>query len=248
MMETLFSLGGLTISTFGAFAALALLVFSYVSWQSLRDDFEEEKVLSLTIALAFSFLLGARALYILTHFGQFGVSFSWFLPRRFPGFSLLGGVLTGVFALYLWTRENDWDFWLVADAVTVSFSSSLFLLSLGIFISRVDEASFFLLAFSLLFFGAVLFFAQSYRKFIWYKSGKPGFVASICLSLFSLGYLVVEFLIENVILYSWENLGFFLLVFVGFSFLYKRSERVLREDLKRIVEAFSKASRKKGAK
>lgn len=226
------SVGGVTISVFGVFAALSLLVFSYVLWKRLRDDFEEEKILTLTIYSTLSFLLGARFFYILTHFSKFGVSLSWVLWRAHPGFSLLGGVLAVFGLCYWWTKERQWDFWLVSDSVSVSFSFSFFLLSLGVFISRLDQESLLAFLFSLLFLGFIFLLARTYRKFIWYKSGKPGFVASIGLAIFSLGFLLLEFTKKNGVSYGWENLGFFWLLLVGLCFLYYRSERNLRQDLK----------------
>jgi len=245
MIETLFSFGKLTISTFGVFSGLAFLVFSFTLWQRLRDDFEEEKILSLTILLALFFLLGARLFYILTHFGKFGLSFSWLSFRSSPGFSLLGGFLAAIFILYWWSRQNDWDFWQVSDATVFAFSFSFFSLALGIFISKTDQASLYLLIFSFFFLVVVFTFVQTYRKFIWYQSGKPGFVASVSLSLFSLGYLIVEFLTKNGIFYSWESLGFVLSALAGFSLLYYRSERVLSQDWQGAAAAFSRLFKKR---
>lgn len=244
MLETLFSLGPITISTSGAFAGFSFLVFSFVLWQRLREDFEEEKILSLTILLALFFLLGARAFYILSHFSHFGFSFSWLFWRAFPGFSLVGGISASLVILYWWAKKSQWDFWQVADATTFSFSFSFFLLSLGIFISRPDRDSFLGLFFSLLFLGLVLLLTRSYRKFIWYKSGKPGFVATSSLSIFSLGALLLEFFIKNGVFFIWEKAGFILFAVAGFSLFYWRSERVLKEDLQGLKAVFSKIFKK----
>lgn len=245
VMDTLFSIGSVPISTFGVFAGASFVVFSFVLWQRLKEDFEEEAILTFTIFLALSFLLGARVFYILTHFSQFGFSFAFLLWRVYPGFSLLGGVLSAIGFTYWWTKKKQWVFWEIGDSILVSFSFSSFVIGLGLFASKLTKGSLYSFIFSFLFLAIVFFLYRNYRKFIWYESGKPGFVSSLGLGLFSLGVLILEFIRENGVSYSWESLGFFWLVLSGFSFLYYRSERSFRDDLKKTRELMKKPAFRK---
>jgi len=240
MISNLLVFGKIPISLLGAFGALSFFSFSFVFWKRLRDDFEEERILSLTIFLALAFFIGSRFFYILTHFSSFGFSFSWFFWRSHPGFSFLGGILALIGTLYFWARKNEWDFWHLADQALISFSVSISLFCLGIFIWQTDTFSFFWFLFSLFFLNIALFLSRNYRKFIWYESGKPGFVSSFCLFLFSLAILLLEIFSQNKVYCVGENFGFGLLFLGGLFFLYKRSERNLKQDWQKIKANFQR--------
>ena len=80
MLPTLFTLGPLTISFLTLSVPLAFILASYTLWHYLREDYPEEEIISLTIYLALVFLVGARLIHILFHFGEFKFSLlSWLL-------------------------------------------------------------------------------------------------------------------------------------------------------------------------
>jgi len=232
MPSYILNFGPISISLFGVFSALAFLLGSFLLWRNLRGDFEEEEILSFSIFLPLLTIFGARLIFLLTNPAFLVNPKAWFLLRVFPGFSFFGAVSSGIFASFFWAKKKSWDFWVLADNLIIVFFLTLFLLSLEMFISGGEI---FFLALTLFSFFCLLlsfFFNRNYRKFIWYKSGKPGFSACLGMAIFSGGFSLLEIFWGKGL--YWERLGFFALLFLSLGFFYYRSERKLKEDIARI--------------
>lgn len=230
MLPVLFSVGPITISTFGVFIALTFVLASYLLWRSLKEDYPEEEIINYTILLTLVALLGGRILYSLAHFSDFGFSLGkWVLLTRFPGMSLAGALLGGViFSLY-WTKKNGWDFWVLADNVMIAFFSALVLGGLGAWLSDGSMQTLLGTFWAILVLFGSLFLTQNFRKFIWYKSGKPGFVACTSTIVYFLGLAGLDFWFRNDL--YWNITGGLAIFVLGLIFLYRRSGRILKEDI-----------------
>lgn len=231
MFPVLLSLGPITISTFGFFAVCSFVAASFYLWLKLRDDYQEEEVISLTIVLAIGAILGARILYIITHLSEFPVfkPLAWFALRQDPGLSFLGALLAGILVLYLWTKKKNWNLFLVADNLVFALFLVLVVCGIGLVLSTGESFHFAFFAVSLGVGGLALLFSKNYRKFIWYKSGKPGFSALGAFAIFLLGYLLLEIFFKRGV--YWEKAIFALGSLFCLGLLYRRSERSLKEDI-----------------
>lgn len=248
MLPVQFGFGPIIFSTFGFFVALAFVVSSFLLWRTLREDYPEEEIITLTILATLFALLGARIFYIFDHFFYFGFNiFKWLFFTRFPGFSLAGGALGAIISLYYYTLKKKWDFWLITDQAIWAALSAFLLGSIGLLLTRqmsffvLDKDSLFLAGqtlLSLIFLFVTFFLARNYRKFIWYQSGKPGFVACTITALFFLGYLALDFLVGDSL--YWEVGGALTLVSLAIIFLYRRSGRFLKEDLLTVGSKFKR--------
>ncbi len=210
------------------------MVASYLLWHNLREDYSEEEIISLTIYLALAFLVGARLAHVLYHFSDFQFSLvKWLLIGRYPGFSFSGGFLTCLGLLFFWSKRKNWDFWQLGEVVVPAGLLVTVMVSTGLFLTGgetvfLGEA---VLALLLLFFSH--FLRKKYRTFVWYKSGKLGFVSCFSLSLFILGKLSLEIFYRGSL--YWEGLLLFGITITCWLFIYLRSGRDLKEDFGKIL-------------
>lgn len=229
MFPVLLTLGPIIISTSSFFAALSFVFASFFLWQRLKEDYLEDDILNFTILLVLGAILGARLFYVAGNPSLYLQPLKWFSLRAEPGFSFLGAVVSLPLILFLWSKKKSWDFWLVADNLTEAFFLFLVIFGIGLILATGEK---FILAFfaaSVLALVLSLVFAKVYRKFIWYKSGKPGFVACLTLGIFWILAGSLEIIFQKSI--YWERVGIFILALLSLGFLYRRSERSLKEDI-----------------
>lgn len=242
MIPAIFKLGPIVLSTFGFFAVIAFIVFSFILWRILKEDYREEEILTFTIFVALVGLAGARIGFCLFNFEEFVSPWKWVLFNRFPGFSFLTGILASMAAIFWWVRKRSWDFWLLADSATFASLWGFGFAGIGLFLSNgalKDLYRIFLIVFTL---GLAHIFAKRYRKFIWYKSGKLGFVACSTTAIFFAGYFFLDFLTKTAI--YWESVLALFLAILALGFLYQRSERKIKEDLRGLALGIRQRARR----
>lgn len=135
MFPVLFSIGNLTVSSFGFFLAAAFLLGVFLVWRLARAwDLDEEKVLDLMLLTLLGGLIGARVYFVTTHLDFFAADFwrIFFIPK-YPGFSFWGGFLGGWLSLFLFARRFKMGFWHIADMAAIGFLGGLVLSDLGCF-------------------------------------------------------------------------------------------------------------------
>jgi len=229
MLPEQFGIGPFAISIFGIFVAFSFVVASFLLWRSLKEDFLDEEIITFTIFIVIFSLLGGRIFYIVDNFSYFGVNLArWVLFTRFPGFALTGAYLGAVSFTTYWSKKKNWDFWVLLDSLTFALLVSFLIGDFGLFLSHTLALPLkFFLALAVLVFA--LFIKGRFRKFIWYKSGKPGFVAASSTAVFFLGNLVLDFWVKGG-LYL-EMVAALAIVFLALGALYQRSEREIKEDI-----------------
>jgi len=117
MYPVLFSLGKISMFTFGIFASLGFFFASFVIWKRAREThFSEEEIFDAILLVALSGVFGARLLYVLLHFPRFGFQLlNWFSIFRVPGMTFFGGLALGVVSLFFLARRKHWDFFEISD-------------------------------------------------------------------------------------------------------------------------------------
>lgn len=231
MQPVLFTIGPLIISPFGFFAALAFILGSYFLWKKLREDYPEEEILTLTIFLGAGAIFGARIFYYLSHWYLVGFSvwkiFDFF---GFPGYSFFGAVLGALLVLIFYSKKKNWDPWVTLDEFVKIFFLSSSLIGFGSFLSSGEIFGFAFTLLSIICFLIFLYLSFNYRRFVWYKSGKPGFAGLTSFAIFVFIYLVLALFLKSGIF--WEEAGFLVLALYALGIVYYRSGRNLKDDLK----------------
>lgn len=129
MFPILFSIGNLSVSSFGVFLALGFLFGVFLVWRLARAwDLDEEKVLDLLLLTFIGGLLGARIYFVIEH------------PQPFIGygFSFWGGFLGGWLTLSVFAKRFRMDFWQLTDIAVVGLLGGLILSDVGFFLGGYD--------------------------------------------------------------------------------------------------------------
>ncbi len=135
MIPVFFSIGNISISSFGVFLALAFLFGVFLIWRLSRAwDLPEEKILDLTLLSFVGGLLGARIFFVAEHLQLFMSLEKMLFINKYPGLSFWGGFLGGWLALYFFSKKFKMDFAAVADIGIVGFLGGLILGNLGCFL------------------------------------------------------------------------------------------------------------------
>lgn len=135
MFPVLFSIGSLSISSFGVFLALGFLLGIFLIWRLARAwDLDEEKVLDLALLTFLGGMIGARIYFVIDNWQYFAASpINVILINKVPGFSFWGGFLGGWLTLYFFAKRKRVDFWQLADIASLGLLGGLILSELGCF-------------------------------------------------------------------------------------------------------------------
>lgn len=136
MLPVLFSIGALTVSSFGVFLALAFLSGIFIIWRLCRAwDLPEERILDLTILTFIGGLLGARLYFVAGHLSLFAAApANIVLVNKVSGFTFWGGFLGGWLTLLFFARRFRLPFRQISDIALVGFLGGLILADLGCFL------------------------------------------------------------------------------------------------------------------
>lgn len=260
MRPILFSLGPISISSFGFFAALAFLLATFLIWKNSAEELlfsknpiKEETLFDGVFTFVLSALLGARLIFVFSHFDQFGLNLlRWILIRQASGFSFLGGFLVGTFFLIIFCLRKKIDFWNMADLFSLGGSAGLSLALIGALLDGVGAGAMTTAPWGVLFVGlegrrhpvqlfAAAFFLFSFlilkrvRTWVFKKRLKEGVVSLCFIFLAGVTFFLLEFLKEGKLYLSGLNpsqLIYLTLFLVGGGLFYQRMERNVKDDLK----------------
>lgn len=136
MLPVLFSAGGLTVSSFGVFLALAFLAGIFIIWRLSRAwDLPEERILDLMLLTFIGGLFGARLYFVIDHLSLFAAApLNMILVNKVPGFTFWGGFLGGWLTLFFFAKRFRLDFRQLSDIALVGFFGGLILTDFGCFL------------------------------------------------------------------------------------------------------------------
>lgn len=155
---------------FGLLKLAGLMLFLYILWRNLRDDYKEDDLIAYGWAAVAAILVVGRLSYGIVNWGVWNDSWiDWVNLFNKTGFNYVGAVAGFLLVSWHFCRDNEWKIWPLMEKVTGMSYLALSFYSLlegwwiwsGIFL-----------------FAALLakYISSKYRSFVWYKSGKKGFV------------------------------------------------------------------------
>lgn len=242
MLPVLFTIGPVSVSSFGFFLSLGFLVATFLVWRLARAwDLDEEKVLDLVLLTFFGALLGGRFYFIIFNFAYFGFDpLKWLLLTRYPGLNFWGALLGGWLLLYFFSKRLKQDFLQVADVAAVGLLAAVALGDLGCFLAGcgVGVASNFLATpvvgvvgqrFPTPALEALLVFWALFN--IWNRAKRFHFKGSIVGATFIL-LGAIKFLTSFLKEFGQSDLFLSLAVFaLGMYIFYKNGKRSLKQDV-----------------
>lgn len=147
-----------------------IIIYLYLSWRILRENYKEEDVVALSWVSLLLFMFGGRIAYGLMHLNQWVDSpWKWFEFWRMNEMVVWAAYLVWLLFTALIIRDKGWKLWsFLEDSLE---SVSILVASLGII--QKDWPLIISLAVATV---ASLIMKRRYRSIVWYKSGKKGFL------------------------------------------------------------------------
>jgi phosphatidylglycerol:prolipoprotein diacylglycerol transferase len=111
------------IRSYGLMLAVAFLVGTGVALaEARRRGLDEDRLVTVILATLVASIIGARALYVLEHVGEFRREWGSVLALWQGGLTLYGGVVLGTAVGLATARRLGLPMWSTADALTPSFA------------------------------------------------------------------------------------------------------------------------------
>lgn len=130
-------LGPINIFSFGVFLALSLLLGAFYAWREGRSEFEDELILDAVVTVVLAALVGARAVYIFSHFPTFNFNLlRWIHLYLYPGLSFWGAIIGGLFGLLWFTKRRRISFWRIADFLAIGSAFGQIFGQIGCFLNN----------------------------------------------------------------------------------------------------------------
>jgi hypothetical protein len=228
MPDLSFSIGIFLITPFVVSLLLAAFLSSFFIWRRLKEDVREDDIFNLTILLFASAFVFSRMLYVITNFSAFGISLENWIALDFGvNFSLAGALIGAFLTAYWWAGRVKLSNWEILDSLALPSLLFVFLGGIGYFLKTGNYWDIYYLGVGIVGIFSYFFIKAKYRSFVWYKSGKTGFLFSFYSAYLSFLFLILAFL-KNHGLYS--KCLFCVLSIFSLVILYYRSERKLKED------------------
>lgn len=161
----------------GIINIIAVLLFLYLTWRNLKEDYKSERIISYSWLALIAFLVGSRVVYGLLHWGEWNDSFTqWLAVWQLPGLNYLGGYGSMLMVTIWFAFKNDWKLWPLCEQLINSFMVFIFLIFTDEFVrSGMPLEVGIYLCLLLLCWAAANMIKSRYRSYVWYKSGKKGF-------------------------------------------------------------------------
>jgi len=161
----------------GILRIVGILLFAYLTWRNLKDNYEEDKIVAYSWITLLGFFVGARIVYGLVNFGVWNDNWlSWFSVWNKPGIDYLGGFFTIILINFIFSKTNSWKFIpFCEDVLSTSLLLFFFLIGDEFLRTSFDTKVGIYLLFLILIFVFLNFAKKKYRSLVWYKSGKKGF-------------------------------------------------------------------------
>ncbi len=202
---------------------LCFFLFLYVLYYISRDDFvivrrdiQMEKIFNMAFLSGVVVLFFSRLLFMLFNSASSILNpLNFFALPYFPGFSLTGGIVSGILFIYFYSTNKKMPVGKILDLFTMSFIG---VLPVGYFLTYIVSLGKTSLFFNFLFMFSIVFFVVF--RYIFYPFSqkgeiKDGSFSLIFLSLFSFLYFLTKMFL-NIKTFSFlgpENLMLLVLLF-----------------------------------
>jgi hypothetical protein len=186
---------GLEISLLAPFVFLGIIIWLFTSWKNLRQDYQEDQIVPLTFESMLIFLFASRFLYIVLNFDEFGYNLiRWLNVFSLPGFNFWAGFLVLLVFVYIFSRRHELVFLDIIEKLTIPLVKTFIIVTLGYFLfsPSIYSLLIFILPIALLLFSLYL---RNYRSFLWYPSGRVGFMFFALTGIFSFYYALATMII-----------------------------------------------------
>lgn len=164
---------------------IGLLVYLYLTWRVLKSNYKEEDVAAFGWITLLAYLLGSRVAYGFIYWGVWsGNPTKWLEFWKVGESSVVGGYIFWIIISWLVATDRGWKFFAFAE-------DNLWLLLWlnGVFFTVSGR---WLLVLLLLLIAIICWWLKGkYRSFVWYKSGRKGFLFLVANMILYLGISLI---------------------------------------------------------
>jgi len=162
----------------GIVRIIGIVIFLYLLWRNLRESYDDQKIIGYSWLALLGFLIFGRLGYGLINWGIWNNDLiDWISVWQKPGMSYMSGYIGLILITWLYAKQQQWKF--------LNFMEDLvkpFLALVGLMM--IDEWTRSKFSWQILIYILMLILVYilvncldgRYRSFVWYKSGKKGFV------------------------------------------------------------------------
>jgi len=149
---------------------VGVIGYLYLSWRTLRENYQEEDVVAFSWVAILLFLIGGRVSFGLWHWGIWNNNpAAWLEFWKMGEINLLGASVVWMAFALLITKDKEWKLWSFLED---SLISTFFLLMVSGAMLKDWKIMISLAVAGIL----SLLVGKKYHSFTWYKSGKKGFL------------------------------------------------------------------------
>jgi phosphatidylglycerol:prolipoprotein diacylglycerol transferase len=136
MLPDLIKIGPLAIHSYGLMLAVSFLAGIWVlEHQAKHQGLPKEKITDLGLVIMLASVVGSRAMYVLTHLGEYSDNWLSVLAVWEGGLTFYGGFIFGTLAAVFYSKKLGVSFWHLADMAAPAFALGLGLGRIGCFLN-----------------------------------------------------------------------------------------------------------------
>jgi hypothetical protein len=219
-LPVVWEVAGLTITPYLLVLPICLFLYLFLVWVFLSKDHNQEEIVSLSLGTVIVLLVGGRITNILLNLSSNGFNISsWFSLKSIGEINFLAGLFFMFIYISIVCLNHRLSIWYFLEKFVFPVSIIAFIINLALFFSNAQ----------VIFFGRTLIFLiillsgkllSGYRSFVWYSSGRAGFlffaiVAEYFFLAIILSFFLPEFsywqLVANVLILLVSLIGVYLL-------------------------------------
>lgn len=176
----------------GIIRIVGMVMFLYLLWRNLKESYEDQKIIGYSWLALLGFLIGGRLGYGLINWGIWNNDLTdWLMVWNKPGMSYMIGYLGLVLVTWFYTKKQQWKFLNFMEDLVRPFLVFLSLMMIDEWTrSKFSWQVLIYILMIILIYMLSNWLVGRYRSFVWYKSGKKGFVLLATNFLF---FLVLAF-------------------------------------------------------
>lgn len=156
---------------------IGIALFLYLTWRNLRGDYPEEKLVFFGWVSVIFFLIFGRIGFGLLNWGVWKNLNDWVSVWQKPGMDYLIATIGFVLAAFLMSKINQWKFFAFMEDNLKNFLIFILVLMIDELIrTRLNIEILIYISILIIAYVISLWLYKKYRSFVWYRSGKKGFV------------------------------------------------------------------------
>ena len=162
----------------GIIRIIASAMFLYLLWRNLRESYDDQKVITYSWLALLGFLVFGRLAYGLINWGVWNNDLTdWLSVWNKPGMSYMGGYLGVLLVSWLYSRSQQWKFLNFTEDLVRPLLVLIGLMMVDEWVrSKFSWQVLIYILMIILVYMVANWLTGRYRSFVWYKSGKKGFV------------------------------------------------------------------------